>query len=272
MIIGIFEKDLHTSTLVAVPELYRTMGQNNSGFNIWIYFGWTAMAVAESMIVYFCMLTLFANAAITKDNTLFSMGDLSFVAVVIVISVKLQIIEMHNKSIVAELSVFLSTGAAFLWNLVLAAVYPPTSMYKARGGFFTGLGQNPTWWMTLVIIIFCVGRVDAQRLGPRVRHLVQPYLREVYHYIHDSLSIWRSISGDHDITKPRRSGRVTKPTLLETMSGRAESSKKRNTQGAEFLERLSDTNSSNEQAKAIIEASITTVVNYMKPLVEGLLS
>jgi phospholipid-translocating ATPase len=118
--------------------------------------GWTAMAVAEAMIIYFCMLTLFANAAITKDNTLFSMGDLSFVAVVIVISMKLQIIEMHNKSIVAGLSVFISTGAVFLWNILLAAVYPPTSIYKARGGFFNGFGQNPTWWMTLIFIVACV--------------------------------------------------------------------------------------------------------------------
>jgi phospholipid-translocating ATPase len=156
MIIGIFEKDLEASTLLAVPELYRTLGQKNCGFNIWIYFGWTAMAVAEAMIIYFCMLTLFANAAITKDNTLFSMGDLSFVAVVIIISVKLQIIEMHNKSIVAGLSVFLSTGAVFLWNIMLAAVYPPTSIYKARGGFFNGFGQNPTWWITLVFIVVCV--------------------------------------------------------------------------------------------------------------------
>ena len=156
MIIGIFEKDLAASTLLAVPELYRTMGPKNGGFHIWIYFGWTAMAVAESMIVYFCMLTFFANAAIMKDNTLFSMGDLSFVVVVIVISVKLQIIEMHNKSIVAGLSVFVSIGAVFLWNVVLATVYAPTSTYKARSGFFTGFGQNPTWWMTLVFIVVCV--------------------------------------------------------------------------------------------------------------------
>ena len=94
------------------------------------------MAVAESMIGYFCMLTLFANTEITKDNTLFSMGDLSFVAALIVINVKLQIIEMHNKSIVAGFSVFLSTGAILLWNILLAAVYPPTSTYKVRGAFF----------------------------------------------------------------------------------------------------------------------------------------
>jgi phospholipid-translocating ATPase len=37
MIIGIFEKDLEASTLLAVPELYRTMGQKNCGFNFWIY-------------------------------------------------------------------------------------------------------------------------------------------------------------------------------------------------------------------------------------------
>lgn len=77
------------------------------------------MAVAESMIIYFCMLTLFANTAITKDNTLFSMGDLSFVAVVIVISVKLQILEMHNKSFVAGPSVFLSPAPSFSGILCL---------------------------------------------------------------------------------------------------------------------------------------------------------
>ncbi|KAL9624254.1 MAG: hypothetical protein Q9160_001501 [Pyrenula sp. 1 TL-2023] len=156
LVIGIFEKDLAASTLLAVPELYKTMGQKNAAFNVWIYIGWTAMGVVESMIVYFCMLTLFANGEIMRDNTLFSMGDLDFVAVVIIISLKLQIIEMHNKSIVALLSVFLSIGAAFLWNIVLAEVYPLTAPYKARGAFFDGFGQNPTWWMTLILIIICV--------------------------------------------------------------------------------------------------------------------
>lgn len=79
-----------------------------------------------------------------KDNILFSMGDLSFVVVIIVISVKLQIIEMHNKSIIAGLSVFVSIDAVFLWNVVLATIYSPTSTYKARSGFFAEFGQNST--------------------------------------------------------------------------------------------------------------------------------
>lgn len=74
MVIGIFEKDLVASTLLAVPELYRTIGQTSGGFNMGIYLGWTAMAMAESMIVFFSMLTFFAHAKATKDNTLFSMG------------------------------------------------------------------------------------------------------------------------------------------------------------------------------------------------------
>lgn len=156
MCIGVFDKDLAASTLLAVPELYISMGQRNGGFNIWIYFGWTAMAVSESCIVFFSMLTLFGRAETTKDNTLFSMGDLNFVAVVIIVSLKLLVLEMHNKSIVAAIIMFLTVGAPFLWNLIFAASYPLTTAYRVRGGFFTGFGQNPTWWFTLIFIIICV--------------------------------------------------------------------------------------------------------------------
>ncbi|OKL60853.1 hypothetical protein UA08_03203 [Talaromyces atroroseus] len=156
MCIGVFDKDLAASTLLAVPELYISMGQRDGGFNIWIYLGWTAMAVSESCIVFFSMLFLFGCAETTKDNTLFSMGDLNFVAVVIIVSLKLLVLEMHNKSIVVAITMFLTVGAPFLWNLVFAAAYPLTTAYRVRGGFFTGFGQNPTWWLTLIFIIICV--------------------------------------------------------------------------------------------------------------------
>lgn len=156
MCIGIFDKDLAASTLLAVPELYISMGQRNGGFSIWIYLGWTAMAVTEACIVFFSMLFLFGRAEATKDNTLFSMGDLNFVAVVIIVSLKLLVLEMHNKSIVAGIILFLSIGAPFLWNLIFAAAYPLTTAYHVRGGFFIGFGQNPTWWLTLIFIVVCV--------------------------------------------------------------------------------------------------------------------
>jgi phospholipid-translocating ATPase len=168
IVIGIFEKDLAASTLMAVPELYKSMGQSNGAFSIWIYFGWTAMAVAESMIIYFGILILFANADATmRDNSLFPMGDLGFVAAIIVISMKLQIIEMHNKSIVAFLSILLSVGAVFGWNILLALTYSTTSLYKARGEFFNGFGKDPTWWLTLVFIVICVYLLECGVSGCR---------------------------------------------------------------------------------------------------------
>ena len=157
IVIGIFEKDLAASTLMAVPELYSSMGQSNGAFSIWVYLGWMAMAVAESMIIYFSILFLFANADATmRDNSLFPMGDLGFIAAIIVISMKLQIIEMHNKSIVAFLSIVLSVGAVFGWNILLTLTYSTTSIYKARGEFFNGFGKDLTWWLTLVFIVVCV--------------------------------------------------------------------------------------------------------------------
>lgn len=87
--IGVFEKDLAASTLLAVPELY-TKGQCNGGFNFKVYLGWMFMAASEAMVVYFCMLGLYGQAIFTNDNGLFAMGDLTFTACVILISSKMQ--------------------------------------------------------------------------------------------------------------------------------------------------------------------------------------
>jgi phospholipid-translocating ATPase len=86
---GIFEKDLQASTLLAVPELY-TKGQRDGGFNIRIYLGWMFMAASEAMVVYFCMLGLFGQVPFTSDNGLFAMGDLTFTACIIIIASKMQ--------------------------------------------------------------------------------------------------------------------------------------------------------------------------------------
>ncbi|KAI9711316.1 MAG: hypothetical protein M1820_002303 [Bogoriella megaspora] len=156
MVLGIFDQDLAATTLLAVPDLYETMGQKNNGLSLRVYFTWMAFAVAESMIVYFCMLTLYAHAETTRDSTLFSMSDLGFVATVIIVSVKLQIVEMRRKSFVVFLSLLLSAGAIFLWNILLSGIYPLMTPYKVRGAFFYDFGRDPIWWMSLIFIVVCV--------------------------------------------------------------------------------------------------------------------
>lgn len=86
---GIFEKDLAATTLLAVPELY-TKGQQNGGFNIRVYLGWMFMAASEAMVVYFCMLGLYGQALFTEDNSIYALGSITFTSAVMLIAGKMQ--------------------------------------------------------------------------------------------------------------------------------------------------------------------------------------
>ncbi|KAF2190114.1 phospholipid-translocating P-type ATPase [Zopfia rhizophila CBS 207.26] len=153
---GIFEKDLSASTLLAVPELY-TKGQRNGGFNFKVYLGWMFMAASEAMVVYFCMLGLYAQAVFTEDNSIFALGSVTYTACVVLISAKMQLIEVHSKTITAAIAVFLSVGGWFLWNVILAANYKsPNKIYYVRDSFFESFGRSFTWWLTLILILSCV--------------------------------------------------------------------------------------------------------------------
>lgn len=110
-------------------------------------------AVSEAMIIYFSMYGLFGEAIFTLDNGLFAMGDMTFTACIILISIKLQAIETHNKSIMAAIAIFCSVGGWFLWNIILAGTYAKNGMYNVKDGFFDRFGRNALWWLTLILIV-----------------------------------------------------------------------------------------------------------------------
>lgn len=149
---GIFEKDLAATTLLAVPELY-TLGHHNGGFNIVIYAWWVFMASAEAMIVFFIMLGLYGQALFTNDNGLYAMGTLTFSACVVIIATKIQFLELHNKSITCLIAMILSIGGWCLWNLILSALYSNNVVYNVRDGVLLRFGRNALWWLTLILIV-----------------------------------------------------------------------------------------------------------------------
>jgi phospholipid-translocating ATPase len=152
---GAFEKDLSATTLLAVPELY-TKGQRDGGFNFRIFLGWMFMASAEAMIVYFCMHALYASAIFLEDNTLIAMGQLTYTACVILIALKMQMIEMHYKSVLVVISIGLSVGGWFLWNIILSAIYArDNKIYYVRDGFLERFGRSGLWWFALILIVAC---------------------------------------------------------------------------------------------------------------------
>ncbi|KAL8873651.1 MAG: hypothetical protein Q9174_000905 [Haloplaca sp. 1 TL-2023] len=153
--LGIFEKDLSATTLLAAPELYQ-YGHRNRGFSIRIYAGWIFMSSSEAMVVYFLMLGLFGRAVFTLDNGIYAMGVLTYTACVIIVSIKLQVIEVHDKSITCAVAMFCSIGVWFAWNLVLSSMYSSNVIYNVRDGFLDRFGRNALWWLTLILIVSVV--------------------------------------------------------------------------------------------------------------------
>ncbi|KAI9777848.1 MAG: hypothetical protein M1839_008525 [Geoglossum umbratile] len=152
ILLGIFEKDLGSATLLAVPELY-TKGQRNGSFNFKIYLGWMFMAASEAMVVFFLMLGLFGRILLVNDNGLYAMGVLTYSSVVILVSIKLLLLEMHNKSAVSAIGITLSVGCWFLWNLTLSSIYKNNVIYDVKGGFLHRFGQSATWWLVLILVV-----------------------------------------------------------------------------------------------------------------------
>jgi phospholipid-translocating ATPase len=74
----------------------------------------------------------------------------------VLLTLLLRLIEMHNKSILAAISLLLSIGGWFLWNIILSAIYNPANkIYHVRDSFFSTFGKSGLWWFTLILIVSC---------------------------------------------------------------------------------------------------------------------
>ena len=150
---GIFEQDLSASTLMAVPELYHSLGHCNGGFNIRIYLAWVALAASQAVIVFFIMVGLFGQAIFTTNNGLYAMGALTFTACILIIATKMQFWELHNKTYTCAISIFVSVGGWFLWMIILSTTYHNNVIYDVREGFLERFGRNTLWWLTLILVV-----------------------------------------------------------------------------------------------------------------------
>ncbi|ETI21650.1 hypothetical protein G647_07997 [Cladophialophora carrionii CBS 160.54] len=156
---GVFEKDLSAPTLLAVPELYN-IGQRNQGFNFRAYVRWCTLGACEAVLVYFLVHNIYGLAWFTQDQELYAFGDLVYSVCVVVISLKMQFIELHNKALPAAIAIFLSVGGWWLWNLILSCIYPFSPIYNVNHAFLDRFGRNLLWWVTLILTVAAVCLVE----------------------------------------------------------------------------------------------------------------
>lgn len=157
--IGIFERDLKPSTLLAVPELY-AKGQNNESFSLMLFLGWMIIAASQSTVTSFLAYSVYNfHNGILQDNSIFPMGTLIFTTVVVVVTFKLQFLEMHSRTILSSAVMVIAVGGWFLWNIVLSFIFQPNSskIYSVSRGLIRHFGRELSWWAVLLIsIVICI--------------------------------------------------------------------------------------------------------------------
>ncbi|RYP68983.1 hypothetical protein DL770_008333 [Monosporascus sp. CRB-9-2] len=181
ILLGIFEKDLGAETLLAVPELY-TYGQRDGGFNFKKYVGWMLMGLVETFLIYWMSYAHWIRLTYEQDNSLFPFGQLVYQTCIIIINVKILILELNHKVWITFVGFSLSIIAWFVWNIMIAYVYPVSyDPYFVRRSFYETFGNTLSWWVTSVGIIVAI---TALELGVTA-------LRRIY--VPNDTDLWQEI-------------------------------------------------------------------------------
>jgi phospholipid-translocating ATPase len=68
-----------------------------------------------------------------------------------------RVIELHHKTFISFLGLFISATGWFVWNIFLAAVYPnKQSIYLVHRAFLHNFGRNLEWWTSVVLALAAV--------------------------------------------------------------------------------------------------------------------
>lgn len=150
--VGMFDKDLRPSTLLAVPELY-AIGREYQAFNITKFIGWMLLGAAQSVIITFLAFYAWGFTALS-DSSILPLGTMVYGALVFIINAKCELIEMQNRQWLAFAAFIISVGGYGLWNVLIMFLYRS----KESPIFFVAYGlliwgKDQSWWAGLLILI-----------------------------------------------------------------------------------------------------------------------
>ncbi|EPY50778.1 P-type ATPase [Schizosaccharomyces cryophilus OY26] len=174
--LGIFDKDLNVSTVIAVPELYQK-GINNEAFNWRVYISWSSMAFMQAFLVFYVTYALYGVKQLT-DNNLFAFGQLIFTAAVVVMNFKLIFIEMQYVNIISFIVIILTLLGWFFFNMFISDHYPDENIYLAKSQFFHHFGKNAGWWLTVFLVTVAALMLDI--ILQMIRRMMKPTDTDIF--------------------------------------------------------------------------------------------
>jgi phospholipid-translocating ATPase len=206
MMIGIFERDLRASTLIANPHLYK-MGQRRGAFNFYIFAQWMLSAWWYAACIVLIPLalngTLFVRnapqphtpppydaalasiAVFDGSYQLYTFGLLLYAICVIIVTLKIAYIECHTQTIISHLVAWMEIGCFVLYNLIYSYAYPVSKSYEyAVYGEFVKLLKTPLFWLILVFTVTIavgpsiVGKALTNWFWPTEEFVYQEYERD----------------------------------------------------------------------------------------------
>ncbi|GBC10641.1 hypothetical protein RclHR1_00980018 [Rhizophagus clarus] len=154
LIVGIFEKDLNKKTLIGVPELYRTMGQLDSAFNLRIFFSWVCAGIYHALVIVlipFCLHEIIVDYELRTIGSphLYELGMTVYTCVVFVVTFKIAYLECHNWTFFTHLASFSTLLGWFLFQIFYNYFYPNNEVR----GVFSKVGIKYEYWLTVLITV-----------------------------------------------------------------------------------------------------------------------
>ncbi|KAJ3025977.1 UNVERIFIED_CONTAM: hypothetical protein HDU68_006389 [Siphonaria sp. JEL0065] len=190
IVVGIFEKDLNRSTLMAVPELYR-YGQQNRGFNFRLQLRWFFQAFLHAILSVLLPAILYggffdisqkqnlqtplffsANATawyqqvLLSDGTgpdqetaLYPFGTISYTITILFCTIKVLYIEAHTITamhhFVGALTFLVWIGYQFVYSYVWTphSVFGADTAYEYSGLYFPIIHSQIRFWMVVILSV-----------------------------------------------------------------------------------------------------------------------
>lgn len=170
--IGMFEKDLRPSTLLAIPQLY-SKGRNFESFNLKLFIMWVLLATSQAVTLCFALWNIYGfNAAF--DNTTYGLCVIMFTVLIIIINTKCNVLEMHNVTKISFASWFTSVAGWMVWCLLLTALYKTkdSTIFYVTTGLLQHFGKDVNFWGTILILVI-IG-ISIEFLFQTIRYYVWP--------------------------------------------------------------------------------------------------